>query len=343
MLPPEVVLDRWIKERRQRCESGFSEYVGTLNIDGVDPPSFRSFLQQIKETMNEELRLEGPNASGGVKHPPFHFDYIEVRSQIENAHAVQHAGFAFIAVTQPMVELIFRISRRLSRASDVVRLLGLAPEAFDQEILHALLFQVQMNFLVSHEYTHHIHRHCVDSSAATLLRNELRHDTAYGGLDYQAQELDADGYAVMLVLAHLLRSDRRQIALEQLGRAGLSAIADDELLLRCFFVAVLAYFCSFWRSGAGSGSLYELTHPPPPVRIKYVINVAEMWCGLNGSLPKAWFDPTRFQSLFSAAAAVSGLAKQPWHALMSVLRSPDGAEYDRQLFAKFEQVRRNTG
>ena len=43
MLPPEVILDRWAKERGSRHESGFSGYLGTLDIERVESPSF-SFI-----------------------------------------------------------------------------------------------------------------------------------------------------------------------------------------------------------------------------------------------------------------------------------------------------------
>ena len=73
MAPPEVILDRWVRTQL-RNEPGFSGYVGKLDIERLESPSFRSFLYLIQETMNEALRLEGVNASGGVEHPPFHFD-----------------------------------------------------------------------------------------------------------------------------------------------------------------------------------------------------------------------------------------------------------------------------
>lgn len=276
MVPPEVALDRWIKERCRRRESGFSEYLGVLDVEGVEPHSFRSSLQLIKETMNEALRLEGPNASGGVEHPPFHFDYVAVHSRIENAHAIRHAGYSFIAVTLPMVVLIFKISRQLSRTAGITRFLVQGPEALDQDVLHGLFFQTQMNFLVSHEYTHHVHHHCVEAGAFTQLRNELPIGRGHDGLDPQAQELDADGYAVMLVLAHLLRGERRTSALDAFGQGGLPILAGDEVLLLCFLLTAFAYFCSFWRPEASNVSLYDLTHPPPPIRIKYVIEVAKM-------------------------------------------------------------------
>ena len=241
-----------------------------------------------------------------------------------------------------MVELIFKISQQLSRTAGITRVLVRGPEALDQDALHGLLFQTQMNFLVSHEYTHHVHRHCVEATASTQLRNELPVGRGYGGLDPQAQELDADGYAVMLVLAHLLRGERRTSALEALGQGGLPTLAGDAVLLLCFLLTASAYFCSSWHTGACIVSLYDLTHPPPPIRIKYVIEVAKMWCSLNGSLPTTWFDPARLQSLFAAAAElIDATTKQTWQQQISALRSREGDEYDRLLYARFEELRRN--
>jgi hypothetical protein len=334
--PPEVILDRWVRTQL-RNDPEFSGYVGKLDIERVEPPSWRSSLYLIQDTMNEALRLEGVNASGGVEHPPFHFDYLDVAEGITNAHAFQHADFAFIVVTLPMVELVWHLSRQLSQSPLVVKLLGLDP--VDPDKLHGLLFQIQLDFLVSHEYTHHVHRHCVAShKGAAGVWTEFVNDARCGSINSQAQELDADGYAAYLVLAHLLRGERRQSALAELGRADMTD--GDELLLRCFFLAVLAFFCEFWRGNIDRVSVYQSTHPSPPVRIKYMIQVAEMWCGQNGSLPQSWFSPARFQELFHAAAEIiGGTDRQTWDAQMSFLRSADGVQYDRQLFERFEAMR----
>jgi hypothetical protein len=82
-------------------------------------------------------------------------------------------------------------------------------------------------------------------------------------------------------------------------------------------------------------------HPPPPVRIKYVIQVAEMWCGQNGFVARqSWFSPARFQELFRVAAEVAeGEARQSWDSQMTFLRSVEGAQYDQQLLDMFEAER----
>jgi hypothetical protein len=111
-------------------------------------------------------------------------------------------------------------------------------------------------------------------------------------------------------------------------------------LLTCYFLALLAFFCALWRGPADAASIYRLTHPPAPIRIKYAIQVAEMWCGQNGSVSSSWFAPARFQELFRAAAQLIGEAiRQSWDAQMAFLRSPEGARYDEQLFQAFEMLR----
>jgi len=170
------------------------------------------------------------------------------------------------------------------------------------------------------------------------------HDATCGSMNSQAQELDADGYAAYLVLAHLLRREMRSSALAELGRLGLQGTDGDELLLTRFFLAVLAFFCEFWHGDIDMASVYQFRHPPPPVRIKYMIQVAEMWCGQNGSVPQSWFSPARFQELFRAAAEViEGNARQTGDAQMSFLRGGDGVQYNQQLFERFEAARQNRG
>jgi len=339
MAPPEVILDRFVKTRL-RNDSGFAHYIGKLDIEKVESPSFRSLLYLVQETMNEALRLEGVNASGGVEHPPFHFDYFDVSDGVSNAHAFQHGGFSFIVVTLPMVELLWHLSRRLTPL--VIKLLRLDSGTVVPDVLQGLLAQIQLNFLLSHEYTHHIHRHCVEGPYdATGMWNEFSEDSIFGNIDSQAQELDADGYACYLVLAHLLRGERRDSALAALGPTDADGIDGDKLLISCFFLAVMAFFCAFWQGDVDISSLYQFRHPPPPVRIKYMIQVTEMWCGQNGSVPHWWFSPARLQELFHGAAEViGGTTRQTWSAQMSFLRSADGSQYDGQLFERFEALRK---
>jgi hypothetical protein len=342
MTPPEVILDRWVRLQSRRHRDCLG-YVGKLDIEKLDSPSFRPFLRFVQDAMNAALQLENSNASGGVEHPPFHFDYIEVRRDTKNAHAFQYDGFAFIVVTLPLVELLWDLSQRLSRSEFILQMLGIDREAVRLEGLHALLFQFQLSFLVSHEYTHHIHRHCKAEGIAGAWTEFLTNDSG-GGIECQAQELDADAYAIYLGLANFIRGTGRQSALAQLGQQDLATVEADELLLTCFFLAVTSLFCALWPEDITITSIWQFVHPPAPVRIEYAIRVAQMWCDQNGSVPGSWFGAERFRRLFSAAVqAIGGSPRQQWDAHISFLRSEEGAEYDRRLLEQFDAIRRRQG
>ncbi|HWY46703.1 MAG TPA: hypothetical protein VNX70_04940 [Bryobacteraceae bacterium] len=338
MTPPEVILDRFVRTHF-RHEPGCAAYLGKLDIGQVESP-LRDFLYHTQETLNEELRLEGVNASGGVSHPPFHFDYLSTSDGVRNAHAFQYEGFAFIVITLPMAQSIGNLSFNLSRSRLVRELLHL-DSSTELDELQELLFDIQLHFLVSHEYTHHIHQHGVKTqNQVSGLWTEFGLDTAGDNMISQAEELDADGYAAYLVLTHFLLDGGRASALVQLGQRDISPTEGDELLLACFFLAALAFFCDFWRGGTDMNSIRQLTHPPPPIRITYTIRVAEMWCGQNASVPQSWFTPDRFQELFRAAAEIiSENTRRIWDAQMSFFKSTEGAQYDQELLETFEAVR----
>lgn len=352
MTAPEVILDRWV--RTQPRHRGCVVYVGKLDIEKVEPPSFRSFLYFVQDAMNAALRSENVNASGGVEHPPFHFDYLQVNDDTRvnndmrrNAHAFQHEGFSFIVVTLPLVELLWDLSQRLSESPIVSHLLRIDPTTARPGELHGLLFVAQLSFLVSHEYTHHVHRHIDQySDGIAGVWSEFLPDETNGGINSQAQEIDADGYAIYLSLANLIRGAGRhsaleQLGLEQLGFPDVPSIEADELLLLCFFLALTALFSALWRENIEMTSIEQFSHPPAPVRIEYAIRIAQMWCDQNGSVPHSWFSAERFQSLFRAAVeAIGGATRQAWDAHILFLRSEEGVKYDQRLSERFEAMRR---
>ena len=344
MAPPEVILDRFVRARLSK-DLGFSNYRGKLNLDSdAVSPSLRTLLCGVQEAMNEALRLEGRNASVGVEHPPFHFDYLEVSDGAKNAHAFQHENFSFIVFTRPLVEAIWQMSHRLSKSSVFLKILRLDSAAVNSDAFHGLLTQIQLFFLVFHEYTHHIHQHCAKgANEADGVWTEFVDETACGSIKAQAQELAADGYATLRVLTFLLRGERRHSALAVLGSVDLLGTDDDELLLACFLVAAQATFCAFWKKDIDIASAYHFRHPPPTVRIEYTIRFAKMWCDQNGSVLESWFSLDRMQELFLAAAEPFGESvRSTWDNLIPVLNSPEYVQYDQQLFEMLEKVRKET-
>jgi hypothetical protein len=338
-LPPEVSLDRYV--RTTLCkEPGCSGYIGKLDIDKVESTSFRDLLHLLHQSMNEALRLEGPNASGGVEHPPFHFDYIDVNDGSVNAHAFEHRDLAFIVVTLPAVELVVRLSLRLVPV--VPGLLRLNPAIIEQDALWGLLSQICLNFLVAHEYSHHIHKHCGCLRGASGIWTESIGGATNGGMAVQAQELIADRYATLLVLAHLVGGERRTSALQVLGKdSHVSKLEGDESLIRCFLFVAMTFLCNFWPGDLSVDAIAGATHPPAPFRIQSLIRITEMWCKENGSMARSWSSPSELRAPFEAAAVTSENANAiEWANSLAAMQREAYFDYGERLFEALESLLR---
>lgn len=331
-MTPEIILDRYVRENFP------NSYSGKLDIERIGSSSLRTFLYGLQIETNDALRLENANASGGVVHPPFHFDYLN--ATVTNAHAIPHESFWFIALTLPLIKSVVDVSKRLSRSSVVLQLLHLDSGALRPDILWGYLGQIQLLFLTSHEYTHLIHQHSARTESSGMW-TELVPQAACGSIDSQVEELDADGYAAYLVLTFLLRSERRQRALIQLEQANRPTADGDELILSCFFLALMAFYGTLWPESIRL-PLDQLTHPPVPVRIDYVIQVAKMWCGQFGIAEQSWFTSPCLQDLFHAAASeVDRTNRQGWDTQIALLSNADGDRYRNLLFEKANKMRRH--
>jgi hypothetical protein len=342
---PDVVLHRLVTSHNGPGQQ-FEGYIGKLNLDNVEPESFRDFLKSLQESTNEALHLEGFNASGGTEHPPYHFDFLEVSGGILNAHAFQNDDFAFIVMTLPLVELVSNLSFSLSQSPFLRQLMGIGLAPINEELLHRALFQLQFDFLLGHEYTHHVHGHCSASPSDSLsVWTEFLRDDENGSLEKQAQELDADGYSVYLLLANLLQAENRYASvLQAMGHLEQRSAGSDELLFTMFFVVVLNVFCAFWRKRTEVAAFYKVVHPPPPVRINFIIRVAQMYVGQNGPVADSWFQPSRFTKIFQIAAVnIPGSGRQTWDSQIALLQTPAGERYSQELSDAFAAARKGRG
>ena len=161
-----------------------------------------------------------------------------------------------------------------------------------------------------------------------------------GGIDSQAKELNADSYSAYLNLAFLLRSERRERALLQLGREKLPRRNANELIVSCYLLALMAFFRMRWPINV-SAPLDHLSHPPVPVRIDYLLQTVGMWCSQFDVLDQPWFTSPKITALFRAAATGGNEANQKgWDEQVAFLTSTPGDVYRRLLFEKAEKLRK---
>ena len=294
-------------------------------------PTVRSLLAGIKESFNQALREEKKNVPEHVDHPPFHFDFID--SDISNALAFRYEDYSFIGVTMALIHILWDTCVQLSRSETIVMLLGvtLTPEEHDR--VHVVLFQTQLEFVASHEYTHHVHGHAVPAGSGSTFPNEILSGGESGSIEKQALEADADGYATYHVLAHLIDGEGRSHAVTLLKLHAEPSSRQDEVLLACFVVGVGAFLFVRPPTALDNASIYALTHPPQAARMDYVMRHAIAWCKQNRPGLAARMTRDRFRMLMTAVAeATWGMnGGSDWAAQTAFLLSQEGSEYLKRL------------
>lgn len=326
-IPPEVLFHRFFQTLPRPLRE---RYKGKKDLALLPQPEVRALLGGVQDGYNQALYDEKRNVPEHVEHPPFHFDYID--STYPNALAFRYEGFSFVGVTFALVEVLWDVCLRLSRSDSVATAVGvcLAPEK--RERFHVVLMQTQLNFVVSHEYTHHVHGHVLRGLGSSFI-SEVLDECAAGCLQQQVLEADADGYATYHVLANLIGGDARVGALSLLGLDAEPPVLQDQALLSCFVVAVGAYFFVRPPQTVNRENIYRLTHPPQAARMNCLMHRAMVWCQQNRPTLREWMTVERFQLLMSGVVdATWGLnGGKDWVEQDAFFRSEEGARYIRKL------------
>ena len=329
--PPEVLFHRFF-QRKELSSTDRHNYKGKQDLDVLDP-TVGSLLASVQVALNEALRNEKKNVPEHVGHPPFHFDYVD--SSVPNAVAFRYEGYSFIGITMSLVNLLWEACLRLSRSQEVATILvaPITPEKYDS--IQVLLFPTQLNFVVSHEYTHHVHGHTLltGSGSDSMFSSEVPDAHEIGNMEQQAWEVDADGYAVYHVLADLIDGGRRSQAVGLLQCEAEQASVQDEVLFSSFVIAVGGFLLLRPPVAIDEVTVYKLTHPPQAARMNSIMQSAIAWCKQNRPALVPWMTRDRFQALMSAAAkATWGLnGGNDWHAQTAFLQSEEGATYISRL------------
>jgi len=336
-VPPEVIVDRYVRNTLVRTK-GFESCVGKQNLQLLEP-ALGTLLLGIQTTFNSQLAALTSNSThtrSGVTLFPFHVDYVE--ASVTNALAFRYEGYAFIVITVPLVRLMWHACEQLSKSAEVVRALGADGAISPVEAVHATLFASQLGFLLAHEYTHHIHGH---HNIALEVWTEGLDNSLDGGLDSQAQEVDADAFAAYIVLTHLIAGERRQKTLDLLGKLDIDETADDGRLLASFVLAIGAFLYCLSPSRLDLTTVFRLTHPPPVLRMRHLMDAAKSWSSQNKPPLESVITLEWFQSLMRLVRCAMGIShgSQNWDEQTAFLSSDSGDKYCAQLAKQFDRLR----
>ena len=152
-LPPEVLFHRYF-QHPDRNPADRLAYRGKKDLHTL-PPALASFLAEVQDALNEALRNEKQNVPEHVAHPPFHFDYID--ATVSNALAFPVADYSFIGMTMALINTLWDACAELNKSNAVRALLEVPDTPECEEAILTVMFQTQLAFVVTHEYTHHVH------------------------------------------------------------------------------------------------------------------------------------------------------------------------------------------
>jgi hypothetical protein len=325
VLSPEVLFHRFFQSNQLSLVDR-EKYRGKQDLDRLEP-KLRSLLTNVQNALNEALCQRGNVFARGCL-SNFHFDYVD--AEVPNALAFEYEEYAFIGVTMPLIKVLVHTCNQLSRSAKVMEVLRTVATEQQREATLAELFTTQLTFVVSHEFAHHDRGHRLRGDSATDFWDEILAGVAEGSLEEQAREVEADGWAVYLVLTNLMTSERREGVRGLLGHRGISDDSVDEILLSSFVIAVAAFFFVREPDVCDERTIYKLTHPPQAARMNEVMHNVQAWCRQNRPALVAWMTLARFQVLMQAVEeATSGT--DHWRQQTAFFLTNPGAEYIRQL------------
>lgn len=295
-------MSRSAEELFHKALQAAGPYKGRHDLSSL-PPTIRDQLRLIQQTFNEALRNEKQNVPEHVEHPPFHLDFID--SSIPNALAFQYQDHSFIGITIALVYSVSDVCLSLSTSETIATLTGVQPSREQYNGLHAVLFSVLLAFIVSHEYTHHVHGHAVSElTSGSLFLHEILDAGHIHNLDAQIQEVVADGYAIYHVLANFLNGAGRSW-LVVLGLSTAEVSTQDQVLLSLVVIAAGAYLVLRQPPPLSPADIYKLSHPPQIVRMECLMQEVLNWCRQNRPELQTFMTPSRYQQLMNAAIETS--------------------------------------
>jgi uncharacterized protein (DUF433 family) len=196
-----------------------------------------------------------------------------------------------------------------------------------------VLFQHLLSFVVTHEFTHHVHGHVLKHQSESSFFSEFTVSSQNSNIERQAEEADADAYAAYHVLANFIDGGTRKSISAVLKLDSAAPDVVDQVLFSCFAIVTGAFLFSRRPVDLTKEDLFGLSHPPQAARFDYLMRHSILWCKENHPSLVGQMTHERFQQIMRAVAEAiweinGGLN---WDAQNIFLRSERGKRYFQEL------------
>jgi hypothetical protein len=338
-VPPEVAFDRAIRNyypEYRRCE-----YAGRFEVD----PDRHPLLHDVYTLINGMYELHANRfVADDNRSPNLHFDFIE--GSAVNALAFNDQHYSFVALTVALVRELEQIADELARSNRVWELFGHHSEINQestQSLWTALVITV-LQFVAFHELGHHMHGHCPRDGNLSLRVREEYDPVRAGRADVnelQADELDADEYAIRTISENLLAGPVRPEILDMLGRP-----TDEETDGNLLTLITLAVGTFFFHRTSTDGDLSKFaasSHPPMPARLQRAMEALRKWLVVNQPASEEWVLGEKYLHVMNVGTDILDREGRGviWNSQTSLLDSLGGGAYLDSL-DDFRQRRRNS-
>lgn len=333
MTPQELTFDAFLKSLPRPLGDIFR---GRLEISKFEVQELASAFNGIKQEINARWRTHSTFIKAPHGPVDLHMDYID--STVLNAITFGANGTHFVGITDKMLVHFSKIAAVMWRLNTLADLLEIEMSQEVRNFLFHAVLLIQLQFISSHELGHLFHGH--------IDRTALHQEFASGAphqvppvekLRDQAHEVEADGYAVHMLLDNLIVGDSGPRIYERLG----SRLSADHCILTLFLLSVGSLFFFLAPQEFDVKNVRRVDHPFPLARMNVVMYDLTGWCELKRSELRNWATLDKFQQIMGSVqqAADSPDQATAWRKQGDFLNSSEGKQYLGDLYAERETLR----
>lgn len=317
-----------------------NRYKGRLDLDAFEPNELRTAFEQIRAEINSRFvensqRIMGPSGAVSV-----YMDYID--SDVINALAFHFQGVYFVGITRRMLRQFVEICSALWRLEPLADLLGIELNQGQRDFLFQTLLLLQIQFIADHELGHMFHGHCETLAIGNFYEEfgaELSTISSNSeSLRDQAYEVEADGYAVEMMLTNLMNGTSGEFIFQRLK----PSLPKGEFLLLLYVLAVGALLYWMPASDFEPGKVRTYKHPRGIIRMNVVMRDILRWCSEHRADLLQVISLKSFQWVLACVQVAANNAQQQsaWLAQGAFLRTAEGEAYMNDLYTTREGIRR---
>jgi hypothetical protein len=327
-------------------EQRFDRYLGTLptsdplrgahilDLHAANTEDVRNLAKaftDIKAEINQRFAANAADILAPTGAVQVHLDYIA--SSEVNALAFQFEDWHFIGITEGMLELFAKSCRDLWRLNPLGDLLGVELTNDNRDLIFQFVLLLELQYISNHELGHMFHGHCAALSAGRYRAEFSVHSLLAEslGMEGQAQELEADGYAVNLLLKNLLQSQSGPFMHQRVQ----SNMPMRGFVLRLFVLSVGAVLYYLDPMTFNPSAVKKATHSDGLARMNILMGEILGWCTDNVGWPNA-IPLADFQWIMSLVmtAASNPAQERIWKEQGAYLQSDSGKVYLDDIYKR---------